>query len=653
MNNNQITDKSTSHIWKLWMGALILAAVLAAAAALYWQHNHPHNGLQVGGGVNALDKVESAQTIRDSYDVIVVGTDPEGVAAALSAARNGLSTLLVDGRGRDILGGLMTLGWLNTIDMNYTPDQPIGGRHKVFNKGIFSEWYNQIEGDSFDVITAANAFNKMVKEQKNIDLLLKTVSIDPVMSSGSDGNEVIEGIVVVKEDGTKQTISAKSVIDATQDADIAAAAGVPYTYGREDLGDPDAKMAVTLVFRLKNVTPDVWKQIQKRLNGDDDPGTGANEVSAWGYGELYNYPEVYKNKAKMRGLNIGRQNNDTALINALQIFDVDGVDPQSRADAFEVGKKEVVHVVDFLRKNYPEFANVELEATAPELYVRETRHIQGEYRLTILDVLENRDQWDRIGFGSYQVDIQRLSAAHFGDVVGKPVQYAVPFRSIVPLHVDGLLVVSRSASYDSLPHGSARVIPTGMAVAEAAGAAAKLVQEKNLTFRQLSASKADIAELQVRINKQGMEVKPFSVKPQPFMGHKQYEGLKTAMSLSLAKGGYKNDFHLDDAASPASMANLIKASKAIKPDAFKGDAHTALGKVGSPDTAPLTIDQASYTITQALGMEVVFEQAKAELLRQKLLTEASMALITDQQSLTNGDVYMIIKDLKVGLTGTP
>ncbi len=643
-----------SKAWVFWMASLIAVSVLAAAASLFWQYNHPSNKLSAGGPGQKLAEVKSATKIKESYDVIVIGTDPEGISAAISAARNGLSTLLVDGRNREILGGLMTLGWLNTIDMNYTPEQPLmGGKHSVFNKGLFSEWYNKIEGDSFDVITAANAFHEMVEKENNIDLLLKAQSIEPLMAPGSSSNTVIQGVNLTKEDGSKHTVRASSVIDATQDADIAAAAGVPFTYGREDLGDRNSKMAVTLVFRLKNVTPEVWQAIKKRLNDDNDSGTGANEVSAWGYAELFNYPEVNKGRAKMRGLNIGRQNNDTALINALLIFGIDGADPKSRAEGIEIGRKEVTHVVEHLRQNYPEFADVELDATAPELYVRETRHIQGEYRLSILDVLENRDQWDRIAFGSYPVDIQRVTPADNGVVVAKPVQYAVPFRSIVPQKVDGLLVIGRSASYDTLPHGSARVIPVGMAEGEAAGVAAKLAQDKKLTFRQLSASKEAIVLLQERLNKQGMELQPFTIKPGTFMQHKSYEGLKTAISLGLTSGAYNNDFHLDDAANPKRMVNLINGAKKINPASFQADASIAIANVENSDKVALTLDQASYTIAQALGFPVTIAQAQAELEKRGLLSQETIQTISNKQSLTNGDTYMMIKDLKVGLDGKP
>ena len=84
-------------------------------------------------------------------------------------------------------------------------------------------------------------------------------------------------------------------------------------------------------------------------------------------------------------------------------------------------------------------------------------------------MLENRDQWDKIAIGAYPVDVQPTATQTYGTVIGSPDRYAVPFRSLVPLKVDNLLVVGRSASYTSLAAGSARVIPLGMAEGEAAG----------------------------------------------------------------------------------------------------------------------------------------------------------------------------------------
>ncbi|MBD0381738.1 FAD-dependent oxidoreductase [Paenibacillus sedimenti] len=645
-------NSTSSKGWLWFMWALILLAVLAGAAALYYQYNHPANSGHSTRKMS-IEEVKSIKKPKNTYDVIVVGTDPEGIAAAVSAARNGLSTLLVDGRNREILGGLMTLGGLNTIDMNYAPKSNPLAKEEVFNKGFFSEWYAKIEGDSFDVNTAANAFYELVRNEKNIDILLKTQKIEPLVKAGESGTSVVQGATLTLADGSKQTVNASSVIDATQDGDFAAAAGVPFTFGREDLGDPKSRMAVTLVFRLKNITPDVWDKMAKRLNGDNNSGTGVNEVSVWGYGEMSNYPPVNKERAKMRGLNMGRENDDTALVNSLQIFNVDTFNPKSVQEAFDIANKELPNVVAYMQKTFPEFANVELAGTASELYVRETRHMQGEYRLNIVDVCTNGDQWDRIGFGSYPVDIQRVSPTDSGNVVCHPNQYAIPFRSIVPQKVDGLLVVGRAASYDTLPHGSARVMPTGMAEGEAAGAAVKLAQQEKLTFRQMSASKEAIAKLQTQLNKQGMDIQPIALKPLPFMEHKAYEGLKAAMMLGLASGAYDNNFHLDDQANPKRMVNLVGGAKKMKPDAFKGDASAAIAKMDNSDKIPLTLEQACYTIVQALGMKVDATQAQDELIRNKLLTDASLSLIADKQKLTNADTFMLIKDLKVGLTGKP
>ncbi|WP_068774190.1 FAD-dependent oxidoreductase [Paenibacillus sp. FJAT-26967] len=644
--NNTNSKRAASKGWIIWMSLLLALTVIAAGIALYWQYKHFGGAKETTA--HTLSEVKSSASIEDQYDVIVVGTDPEGLAAAVSASRNGLKTLLVDGRDREILGGLMTLGWLNSIDMNYVPKPTVLNPHEVLNKGIFSEWYKNIEGDSFSINTAANAFHDLVRKEKNIDLLLKAKSMEPILSNKQGQPTLVEGITVTKEDGTKKEVRAHAVIDATQDGDIAAASGVPFTYGLEDIGNKNAKMAVTLVFKLKNVTPEVWAQISKHLKNDDDPMSDANEVSAWGYKELYNYPALNPERVKMRGLNIGRQDGDMILINALQIFNIDGLDAKSRAEAFEIGKKEIPNVVKHLQQNYPEFAKVELAGTAPELYVRETRHIQGEYRLKITDLLENRDQWDRIGFGSYPVDIQRLTPADTGTVVTQPAQYAIPFRSIVPKKVDGLLVIGRAASYDSLPHGSARVIPVGMAEGEAAGAAVKIAKEAKMSFRELSASKENIAKLQEVLKKQGMELEPFTIEPPAYMTHKQYEGLKAAVTMSLVGGGYKNEFELDKVSNPQRMVNYVNRMKKLSPAAYSGDASGAVKDISEDGRKKdaLSLDQAAFTITQGLGIKVAKEAALAELTKLGAVEDASLNTIKDKEKLTNGDTFMLIKDLQ-------
>jgi hypothetical protein len=632
----------------LWVVIALLAVSAALGAWAAWK------GQGKPGTPGALAEVEWSDKVEDQYDVIVVGTDPEGIAAAVSSARNGLKTLLVDGRNRTILGGLMTLGWLNSVDHNYSPDKRLipGQPPKLLNGGIFEEWYKKTEGDSFDVVTAANAFRELVMGEPLIELHLLAKDIKPIVKTIHKDSALVEGIILTKSDGTVQEIRAKAVIDATQDGDIAAAAGVPYTFGREDIGDKNARMAVTLVFRLNHVTDEVWSQVIQRLEGDNDPNTGANQLSAWGFGEMQKYPAVNKERIRMRGLNIGRQNDGTALINALQIFGVDALNPKSLEEAFVIAKDELPHVLAHMKKLYPEFANVEIDATAPELYVRESRHIYGEYRLTMVDVLDNRDHWDRIAYGSYAVDIQRISPTDNGAVMSEPLQYGVPFRTLVPLKADGLLVVGRAASFDSLPHGSARVIPLGMATAQAAGAAAKLAIDNGLTFRDLSESKEDIAKLQDLLTTQGMDLSPYTGAPPAYAKHPAYPGLKAAVSMALITGGYGNKgFALDDPSNAKRMVNHMLAVRKVHGGFFNGDPNNAIAGLQEPEKQSLSLEQAAYTIIRTVGLTVTREQSLAELERRGWVTRSTLDYIADQTKLTNGDVFMLIKDMTAGVVG--
>src|SRR5690606_26708995 len=123
-----------------------------------------------------------------------------------------------------------------------------------------------------------------------------------------------------------------------------------------------------------------------------------------------------------------------------------------------------------------------------------------------------------------------------GSILFKPVKYAVPFRSIVPKEVDGLRVVGRSASFDTLPHGSARTIPVGMATGQAAGAAVKMAMERGVSFREMSKDRDAIVVLQQRLNEQGMSLEPYTLPLQPYEKHRHYSGLKTVVALGLVSG---------------------------------------------------------------------------------------------------------------------
>lgn len=475
-----------------------------------------------------------------TYDVIVVGGEPEGISAAVTAARNGQKTLLVE--DDDALGGLMTLGELNFIDM-------CNGRDgTLLTRGTFEEFYNAVGGTAFDIPTAKDVFLQMVNNEENLTLMLDTTVTEPIMR-----DKTITG-VVLQQKGSTVKCKANSVIDATVDGDIAAAAGAAYTYLGEDYGHRENVTGVTLVFELSGVD---WQAVSSYLNGDDNPNTGATNKAAWGYhAESIAYVSQDE-KTRLRGLNIALQDNGNVLINGFIIFGVDPLDAASKEDGIERGKAELAYIVPYLRENFVGFADAALVDTAEQLYVRESRHIAGEYQLTLDDVLENRWFDDTIAIGSYPVDVPPNAQQLRGIILGNPDRYGVSFRCLVPQNIDGLLVVGRSASYTSLAAGSARVIPLGMAEGDAAGVAAAYAKEHGQSFREISQDGTAIAAIQQSLKDQGAYLEQWEPIQEAVEQHWAYEGVKTLRSLGLVYGEYQNDYRLDEPITKAELTEMV------------------------------------------------------------------------------------------------
>ncbi|RXJ02922.1 FAD-dependent oxidoreductase [Anaerobacillus alkaliphilus] len=486
---------------------------------------------------------EEQPMLDTEYDVIVIGGEPEGVAAAVSAARNGSKTLLVE--KRENLGGLMTFGMLNYIDIVH------GVNNKSAVGGIYNEWHKLVgRGTSFDIELGKAAFLKLVKDEPNLTLVLNT-EFDDVIKE--DYSQHVIGVNLVNENG-HSLVYGKRFIDATQDADFAVMAGAPHFIGGEDINMKDRLMAVTIMLHLKNVD---WNGVRKAAR-DQKFGYGeVTRLNAWGFNDLHFMYEPKEENTRLRGLNIVRvPKKEEIFINALQIFGVNGLDEQEKQAALEKGIRETNHIVDYLRKEFPGFENAEVASYPSELYVRETRHLLAEYYLPMSDVWKNADHWDSIGFGGYPVDVQATSIGDYGYIMSNPVQYAIPFRSLVPLEIENVLVVSRSAGYSSIAAGSARIIPTGMAAGEAGGVAARVSIDHDLTFRQLSQSVDLIMQVRETLSAQDAKVDYFSVN-YPYEGEWFDESIQFLIDYGLVSGGYENELFVNDHMNLIAFSNII------------------------------------------------------------------------------------------------
>ena len=525
---------------KFWIPAVII--IMLTAGYLVYKFIYEKKNESIVTVSTTYENPVAIKSFENEYDVIVVGGEPEGVAAAVSAARNGAKTLLIESRKE--LGGLFTYGMLNFLDI------PQGEDGKSVSRGIYDEWYELIGGgNAFGIEEAKVAFKYLVDNEPNLTLSTSTKVGESVL----EGNQVAE-IKVSNEHGDFN-IKGKTFIDATQDADFAKMSNAPYFVGGEDIGIKDKKMAVTLMLHLKNID---WGKVKETAKSEKFGKAEVTDTVAWGFSDLhYSYKPVNEN-TRLRGLNLVKIDDDY-YINALQIFGINGLDAASRNKAIEIGKSETNHILDYLRAEFAGFENAEVASYPEELYVRETRHIWAEYQLSMSDVWTNRDHWDSIGLGAYPVDVQAQTPQDYGFVVASPKQYAIPFRSLVPKEIDGLLVVGRSTGFSSLAAGSARVVPTGMVTGEAAGAAGALAIKENVSFREMSQNKELIKSLRTKLDEQGAFVDHFETG-YPYKGKWYDESIQVLMNYGLAMAGYQNDLRVDEQATEQSFINLLKGS---------------------------------------------------------------------------------------------
>ncbi|MCR4420468.1 MAG: FAD-dependent oxidoreductase [Clostridia bacterium] len=608
---------------RLRIGLGILGAVVLTAGVLifYWHTwllSHPPHPVPVSPAASP-----PPEQLASAYEVIVVSGEPEGIAAAVSAARNGARTLLLS--ERETLGGLMTVGMLNLIDL----DRGRWGR--LTTRGIFLEFYRGVRGSPFDIRRAVQVFERMVAREKLLTVVRPVRDVVPL----TEGNRVA-GLRFRYHDQTL-AVAASRVIDATPDADVAAAAGAPHTFGRNDYGG-QGTMAATLMMHFAGVD---WNRLRQAAREGTFGRARFIGDHAYGFGRLFGAYRPVHPEMRLRGLNISRQSDGTVVINGLLIY---GLDPLSRPaveQAYARARAETVHVLAFLRRHFPGFENARIAGYPEMLYIRESRHILGEYVLDIADVIENRDFPDRVAIGTYPVDIQAGSPAEYGLVVGDPVQYSIPFRCLVPLKVENLLVVGRAASFSSLAAGSARVIPVGMATGQAAGVAAAYSLRHGIGFREIAREPEGphIRAIQQTLVSQGAYLKAFSLKP-AFTRHPAYPAAREVMRLGLVSAGYRNNFDFDRPVTHLEFANLFTSALERARNLGRLPALQQVRYPLSVPEQPLTAREAARMVLWITGSAAAAERAWPLALDKRLVPRE--LIDRPDSSLTRADLYLWI-----------
>jgi hypothetical protein len=416
--------------------------------------------------------------------------------------------------------------------------------------------------------------------------------------------------------------------------DFAAAAGAPHTVGFESLGLHE-RMVDTLVFRIDGVD---WAALRGAIIERGRSYASIDDRVAWGH--FGGYPANYQPLdpgLRLRGLNLGLQDDGSVLVNALLIHGVDPFDPASRAEGRARAEREAPRVVEYLAREIPGFARARYAGAAPRLYIRESRHLEARCTLSVDDILDNRVTDLDVAAGGYPLDVQVLTPYDSGYVFGAPDIYGARLCVTVPAGLDGLWVVGKTAGYDPIAASSARVVPFGMNVAEAVGLAAALGANTGLLPAELVEDEAALRRIRGILVERGAYLPPLAQRqPVGPAQHRHYRAYRLMLARGLAVGGYSNEPNLDTAVSKLSYLYLLSNVLAR----FFDDPQAGrdlVTRVGTPD-GPLTLDWA-LELTALAGCQVGRCPVAGSLL------PAGAQQLGAGGPLTRGDAYALAASL--------
>lgn len=414
------------------------------------------------------------------YDVVVIGGGPAGAIAAIAAARQGAKTLLAEQNG--YLGGMLTAGGVGPMMTFHAGDTQVV-------RGIAEELVCRLQelglspGHMEDFVGYASSITPF--DAEGLKYMLETMATEAgvrllyhtVFTGCTVADGAIKKVQLYSKGGFFE-VEAKVFLDCSADADLATAAGVPSTYGRES-----DHLAQPMTMNIKVGDVDRERMIEfVRSNRNDMlhtiPFDRLHELPRAGIQGAYSLIRKAKEEGRFdvdRDMVLCFETNTPGeiILNMSRVIMKSAVDPFELTDAEVEGRRQARQILQFMRENIPGFENCRMLSTGPHIGIRESRKINGRYTLTAEDLLANRMFPDAVAMGGYPIDIHSPDGAAMKHCHLKEGSwYSIPYASLVTNEIRNLIVAGRCISASHEACAAVRVTPIVMAMGQAAGTAA-------------------------------------------------------------------------------------------------------------------------------------------------------------------------------------
>lgn len=435
-------------------------------------------------------------------DVLVVGSGPGGLAAALAAARAGVDVTLVERFG--CFGGNITVVGVEGFAW-YRHEKTVeaGGIGREFEDRAREMGAAVPESQSLSYELDSEGFKLVADrlvEEAGIRPMLHRQFVAPI----KDGN-LIKGVITESKAG-REAILAACVIDATGDADVAARAGAP------TIKTPVERMqAASVMFHLAGVDKQAFLAgVRADPQTYGDWSTGEWQIETSGKEDAMFSP--FLGKPFAQAIRDGvipahlntisgtwgalHDSGELTYMNLIHLAGCDGTDPDSMT-RFEIeGRRQSMLAIEALRRYTPGCSHARLRNFGMTIGIRDTRKLDAVYNMTEQDVRGEARFEDTIGIYPEFIDGYGVLIL---PTTGRYMH--IPYRSMLPLGVENLLVAGRAIGGDSIAHAATRNMACCAVAGQGAGVAAALSVKRGQSVRDV-----DIVPVQAELQRQGVRI---------------------------------------------------------------------------------------------------------------------------------------------------